>query len=303
MRERFSATRDATGLNAAVLRAKEADMDRVAEAMFASPFLAEKKLVVLEEFLQSSAADQERIKAMLEKKPESTVVIFYEEAGATDLAKSPLLPVLAAQKFTEECAPLSGAQLERSVTEECASHGVAMPPKVVRGLLAVVGPDSWRLHEEVEKLCAYAKATGAATVSEEMVSQLVSGVREESLFALIDACTEGRCADASVMLERLLDSGVSEIQVIAMLEKQYRTLIAVSDLVERGERDKTVIAKRLGIHPFPASKAIIAVRRHSPAALRARFDELLEIERQTKTSAAKPNALLGLWLAKAAVAR
>lgn len=299
MRERFSATRDASGLNALVLRAKEADMDRVAEALFASPFLAERKLVVFEGFLSAPAAQQETLAGMLGRKPESTVAIFHEDAGAADLAKSPLLPLLQKQKFTEEFVPLSGAQMEKHVTDEFAAQGVTVSPKAVRALLAVVGTDAWQLHEEIAKLSAYAKATNATAVDEAMLGTLVSGAREESLFALVDACTEGRCGDASVMLERLLDAGTSELQVVAMLGKHYRTLIAVADLVERGERDKDAVARRLGIHPFPASKAIAAVRRLSPAALRDRYEELLEIERGVKTSAAKPVALLGLFLAKA----
>lgn len=299
MRERFSATRDASGLNALVLRAKEADADRVAEALFASPFLAERKLVVFEGFLSAPAALQEAVAGMLGRKPESTVAIFHEDGGAADFAKSPLFALLKGQKFSEEFAPLAGAPVEKIVIDECAAQGVTISPRTVRALLSVVGTDAWQLHEEIGKLCAYAKATKAAAIDEAMLAQLVTGVREESLFALVDACTEGRCGDASVLLERLLDAGTSELQVVAMLGKHYRTLIAVADLVERGERDKDAVARRLGIHPFPASKAIAAVRRLSPASLRARYEELLEIERGVKTSAAKPIALLGLFLAKA----
>lgn len=299
MRERFSATRDASGLNALVLRAKEADADRVAEALFASPFLADRKLVIFEGFLSAPAALQEAIAGMLGRKPESTVAIFHEDGGAADFAKSVLLPLLKEQKFTEEFAPLTGGQMEKIVIDECAAQGIAISPRTVRALLSVVGTDAWQLHEEIGKLCAYAKATKSAAIDEAMLALLVTGAREESLFALVDACTEGRCGDASVMLERLLDSGTSELQVVAMLGKHYRTLIAVADLVERGERDKDAVARRLGIHPFPASKAIAAVRRLSPASLRARYEELLEIERGVKTSAAKPIVLLGLFLAKA----
>ncbi|HTM68746.1 MAG TPA: DNA polymerase III subunit delta [Candidatus Binatia bacterium] len=297
MRERFSATRDAAGLNAAALRAKDATVDQVAEAIYASPFLAEKKLVVLDGFLGSPAADQERIKALLEKKPESTHVIFYEEAGAGEFAKSLLYPLLKAQKYSEEFAPLSGAQLERAAIDECAAAGAQLSPRAARALLVAVGTDAWRLHEELAKLCAYAKATGKA-IDEALVAELVAGAQEESLFAFIDACAEGRCGEAGTMLERLLESGAAELQILNMLEKHYRTLIAVADLAERGERDKNAVAKRLGIHPFPAGKALALARRHSPAVLRARYDDLLAIERQIKTSAARPNALLGLFIAK-----
>lgn len=311
MRAQFAQKRDATGLNAGQLRAREASLEEVGAEMFASPFLAERKLLVLEGFLSAPAAMQTGLVEMLGRKPETTNVIFFEDAGSEDLAKSALLPLLKTQKFTEECVRMSGAALETFVIEECAAQGASIGAREARALVGVVGTDSWALHEEIAKLCAYAggvaAAAGAAAangskviITAAMLDTLTPGAREESLFALVDACVEGRCGDAASMLERMLDAGTSELQILTMLQKQYRTMIAVGDLVMRGERDKNVVARRVGIHPFPASKAIAAAHRFAPAVLQARYDELLEIERQIKTSAAKPNALLGLWLAKMA---
>ncbi len=299
MRERFSATRDSTGLNAVQLRGKDATIEAVAEHLYASPFLAEKKLLVLDGFLRADTELQTVLAEMLPRKPESTNVIFFEDTGAKDLAKSPLLPLLAKQKFTEECVPLAPAQRERAVTAECAAAGVPLAPAAARALMAAVADDAWRLNEEVSKLVSYAKATGSPQITAEHVSLLVTSGAEESVFELVDACTDGRAGVAVVLLERMLAQGAAPLQLVAMLTKQYRTLLAAADLVEAGIGDKNELARLLGLHPFPAGKAMAAVRRPgvTPARLRDRFEALLQVERGIKTSAAAPEVLLGMWVA------
>jgi len=301
MRERFSAQRDATGLNATVIKAKGADMDLVLQEVYASPFLAEKKLVILNGFLRADAEDQQRLAEVLPKKPESTNVIFYEDAGAKDLAKSPLLPLLQQQKFTEECVAQTGAALEQSLTAEAAADGVTLQPAAAHALVAACGDDSWRIREELAKLSAYARATGAtAVITPNDVRELVTGTTEESVFELVDACTDGRAGAAAVMLERMLEQGTAPLQVVALLAKQYRMLIAAADMVSAGQNDKFMLATQLGVHHFPAGKALAAVRRPGmdAASLRRRYEGLLQAEKGMKTSAAAPEVLLGMWLAR-----
>ncbi len=296
LRERFSTTRDASGMNAMTLRAADAEPEQVAEALFASPFLADRKLVILEGFLTAAKDEQEKMAELLGRKPESTVAIFYEDEGAEALAKSPLLPLLAKQKFTEEFAALTPMAAERFVAEECAAAGVGIRPAASRALVTSVGADAWLLHQEVAKLSAFAAANGAKEITEAMVRDMVPTAREESIFSFLDACTDGRCADAAKILEGLLEAGVAELQVVSMLAKHYRTLVAVRDLVERGERDKNAVARRLGIHPFPAGKAMNAVRGMTAHALKKQYEALVEIERGFKTGT-KVRALLGVFLA------
>jgi DNA polymerase-3 subunit delta len=303
LQAQFAAKRDASGLNAAVLRAKDADLDAVGRAVFAAPFLAEKKLVVIDGYLRDAATDQGRLLEMLEKKPDSTVVIVYERAGRAELEKSAAFAGLSGQRFSEEFPPLSGHALVRRVVEECRAAGAEIEKDAAASLAAAAaGSDGWALHAEIEKVCAYAAAVGGGPVTKDMVARLAAAREEESLFDLLDACVEGRAKEAVALLESLLGSGVSEAQIIAMLLKQFRTLIGARDLVERGVRDKFAVAKALGVHHFPASKALAAAAKCSAADLRARHRRLLRIDRAMKTGAAKPRTLLCLFAADRMIA-
>lgn len=303
--ERFSATRDASGLNVAVCRAGETTADAAAEAVFASPFLAEKKLVILKGFLQASKADQEKVGDALARQPGSTIVILYEDAGAGTLGKSALFAALAAEKFSEEFPPLTSAAAEKFVVDECAVAGAGIEPKASRLLVANVGVDAWQLHEEASKLAAYAAAVGARVVTEETVRGLAAGGREEPIFTFIDACAEGRSGDAVKLLERLLDAGVAELQIVAMLAKHYRSAIAAGDLAARGKGDGRLswpdaqtVARTLGIHPLPAGKALAFARKRRPESLRAGYERLIEIERAFKSGGPRPKVTLALFAAK-----
>jgi DNA polymerase-3 subunit delta len=299
-RERFSATRDAGGMNTAVFRAGAATAEQAAEAIFASPFMAEKKLVVLEGFLKAGAAEQKKLVDILDRKPESTIVMLYEQVGAADLAKSPLFETLKAEKFTEEFPALTAAAAEKLVAEEAVAAGAPMDTKAARTLIMLLGTDSRLIHEEVAKLTAFALGSGKKAVTEEIVTAMVADGRDAEIFAFLDAVTEGRTRESSKMLEKLLAGGSSEIPLVAMLLKQYRAALAARDTVERGMADAAALAKALGMHPFPAGKAIAFARKHNRAALERAYEKLVQMEKAAKSGGPKAKVSLAVFVANLA---
>lgn len=297
LRERFCAARDATGLNERRLRRGEHGTDDLAEALFASPFLADRKLVILQGYLQDEKREQERIAEMLGRKPDSTVAIFYEEAGREKLSGSSLFPALEGRQFTEEFKALEGRQAVGFVAAECAEHGVQIEVRACASLIGLVGPDSWTLHNEIGKLCSYALARRSKMITGEMVSEMVSGEREESVFAFLDACVQGRPREAIPLLERLVASGAGEMQLLTMLQKQIRSVIGARDLLDRGVSDRQEAARRLGIHPYPAGKALAVAQNADSAVLRRKLDALVELEGAFKTGDSDLKARIGVFAA------
>jgi len=284
------------------LRFADVGMDAVAEALFASPFLAEKKMVILEGFLDAPADIQDKLKDMLTRKPASTIVVLFEDATAEDLAKSPLFSLLKAQEYTSECAPLTPAQAAAFAVEEAKSQGVTLTRRGAEELAVRTGSDSWQINLELQKVTAYAAAKGLPQADEKVVAHLVSGEHEESVFGFVDACLEGRTGEAAKMLGGLLASGAAELQIISLLQRQFRLIIGAHDLLSRGVRDKNAVAAKLGVHPFPAGKAMAAAKKFSRELLDRRFAELVEMERKCKTSAGRPEVLLDIFTAKMAKA-
>ncbi len=300
MEAKFRADRDATGMNAARIAAKGTTVDDVAAVVFATPFLAEKKLVVLDGFLKASKDLQEAVVGFLERKPDSTTIIFYEEGSAEDFKKSALFSVLKDVEYTTEHAALSPVQAQKLVTETCRELGLSISSRAAQDFVAAVGKLSWQRETELEKLCAYAAATGAKEIDGQMIRDLVPTAQEEDMFAFIDACLAGKAKDSIVLLEAMLASGASEIQVVAMLSKHFRNLVAIRDCMDRGIMDKHLVAKEVGMHQFPAGKAIQACRRFSSEEVRALHAQVLDVDRALKTTSGKSKILLETFVVRLA---
>ncbi len=300
VRGRFSATRDASGMNCMSFRATEQTVEAAMEALLTAPFLAERKMVVLEGYLTEETEAQQRLVELLGRLPESTVAVFFEAASAEQLKDGPLFSLLKKQEFSAEHGPLNASQAAAFVAAEAQQSGVAAPAGVARALVSRVGPDSWRLAAETAKISAYVLASGRQEMLESDVQALVAGAAQEPVFAFVDSCLDGRPAEALAQLAALLDSGMSEFQILAALAKQFRTVLCAQDLVRRGIKDAQVLAGMLGIHPFPAGKAMASGWKYRPATLRARFQELVEIERRAKTGAASPAAMLSVFASRVA---
>lgn len=290
---KFRETRDASGLN--IIRLCAADgLNRVREELFAVPFLAEKKLVVLDGFCKAPKADQEELVESIGRKPDSTVAIFLEEASAKGLAKSALFALLQKQKFTAEHRALTPAEASRFATAEAQAAGTAYQTAALRKLIEAVGTDSWRIHQETAKLAALAQSQDRDQIEAADVESMVSGSREQTVFNYIDACTAGQQQPAVAALDRLLESGESELMVIAMLQRHFRTLMMASDLKRRGLNEASA-AKQLDVHPFAAKKAWRAADKFSLSLLHTCLSQLADLEEALKSGRTRPRVGLDIF--------
>jgi DNA polymerase-3 subunit delta len=290
---KFRETRDVSGFNVIRLRAADG-LNRVRDELFAVPFLAEKKLVVMDGFCSIAKAEQEELVDSIGRKPDSTVAIFFEEASAKSLAKSPLFTLLQQQKFTAEHRALTPAEASRFATAEAQAAGSSYQTTALRKLIEAVGTDSWRIHQETQKLAALAASQGRPKIEPEDVESMVSGSQEQTVFKYLDACTAGKQRPAVAALDRLLESGESELMVIAMLQRHFRTLMMAGDLKRRGLNEATA-AKQLGVHPFAAKKAWRAADKFSLAFLHDCLQQLADLEEALKSGRTRPRVGLDIF--------
>ena len=123
MVEKFKVDRDPQGLNVAILDCAVEELGKVLEQVLASPFLAEKRMVVLENLLTATGKKDlqteifERVKAG--KISEDTILLFWEGGGKpkTDVAKK-FYKLLAQEKFAQEFGELKGIQLGGWIKQE-----------------------------------------------------------------------------------------------------------------------------------------------------------------------------------------
>ncbi|MBI2444552.1 MAG: DNA polymerase III subunit delta [Candidatus Magasanikbacteria bacterium] len=296
----FRRQRDPRGYNITWLDGKTITSADWFSTIKAAPFLAAKRLVVVENLLASP--DQELLEAlppMLESWDSGgpTVVIFWQgEAPAKAKVVKALHDRLAREKYAQEFALFSGPKLSSWAQQEFKQNGGAIEAEALAYLCQNAGYDMWWLHSLIEQLTAYASGR-VLTLSD---VQLFLPVKlDDNIFALVDALAAGNRPLASQLLQYQREQGEEEGRIFSLLVWQWRVLLEMADTLEReGNLTSDGLAKRLGLHPYVARKNLAVARRTPLSRLEELYRNLADIDVRAKTGAAPWELLTDLFVAK-----
>lgn len=145
-----------------------------------------------------------------------------------------------------------GRELQKWIREECENLGGRISITAVISLAQTIELDTWLLAQEIRKLCAYASGE---EISVSDVELLVQPAIKQNVFALTDAIASKASSRAIMLLDRQLFHGADPIQLLGILAWQFRVLLTVGDLHDRGLQAKD-IAKRSKLNPFVVQSAL-----------------------------------------------
>jgi DNA polymerase III subunit delta len=245
---------DTVDLNTTFLDGRKATLAELRHVCDAIPFLAEKRLVIVEGLLTRTAGQEEfldKLAGYLGQLPETTRLVFVE---AKPLPAHHLILQLAQKDergYVKQFVPPDVKTLPGWIEKRVQKCGGEIEHQAAAQLAAVVGADLRLLDQEVTKLVAYVNAERAITGSD--VDAVVPYAQAAVVFDLVDALGRRDGQTAARTLHRLLDAGEHPMGLLAMIVRQFRLLIQVKELKAEGANPQT-ISKTLGIHPFPARK-------------------------------------------------
>jgi DNA polymerase-3 subunit delta len=272
------------------------------------PFLAEKRLVIVEGLLArfESGAKNGRKKARkngqedeaapfvdaLKQIPPFTDLVLMDGKISTG---NPLLRGLSAAAQVKAFPVLKDAGLRQWIERRVKAAGGSIAPKAVEMLVRFVGGNLWLMAGEVDKLVLFA---GGRRIEEGDVGGVVSYAQEANIFALVDAILEFRAGIAQERLQQLLTQGAVPSYILVMIARQVQLMVRVkvlkSEKLSRGE-----MQDRLGLtSDFVLRKALEQADRYSPARLREVYHRLLEADISIKTGKYDGELALNILIAE-----
>lgn len=286
---------DATALmsNTTVFDGRQVTVEQLRSAAETVPFLAEKRLVIVEGLLERLAppgrnggkknnrpSGEEEYRAFadsIKRLPEFTeLVLISGRIGGNHPLLRELVGIAKIQSFPR----LKEAQLKQWVARRIAGDGGSISPAALNVLVRFVGNDLWLMSNEVDKLALY---TGGRRIEEEDVRALVSHAQEANIFAMVDAIFEFRVDTAQELLQRLLQQGVAPVHLLAMISRQVRIVFQIRELRSL-KKTRNEIQNKLGLtSDFVLRKAWEQADKYSPERLRAVYHRLLEADIAIKT--------------------
>jgi DNA polymerase-3 subunit delta len=281
--------------NTMVLEGARVTPEQLRAACETVPFLADKRLVIVEGLFERFAPKGRNGKKKYSPQPDPTEALkpiadaiknlppFTELVllGGNVKAANPLLRELAAAGKIKTFPSLKGAQINHWIEKRVSLQGKGgISPKAVDLMVRLVGNDLWTMANEVDKLVLF---TGGRPIEEADVRAVVSNVQDASVFSMVDAIIESRVPVAQALLQQLFRQGMAPAQILVMLARQVRIIFQVKEMRDDG-RSRGDIQSRLGLtSDFVLRKAWEQADRYSPARLKEVYHKLLDADISVKT--------------------
>lgn len=283
------------------------------------PFLAPKRLVLVEHLLERFEARggprgaralgpwDQFATDLSAGMPESTTLVFLGQPFLAQgqprfVTKSnPLVARLGTVPgaIVEEYPEIKGRELARYIREEANFRGIRfhagqvpreklepweeLPPETdPAALLAnILQGDTLLIANELDKLALWA---GSSPVDALDVQRVCAGDREPNRFNLVDALMDGNLAIGLEMLARLRRDGENAQALLATITDRYRVLAQLVDLIEQGapEDDISKALGNAGKYEGLRRAAIDRARRHGSGKIRLAYQYLVEADRTNK---------------------
>lgn len=280
------------------------DLDDFAAAIQIIPFMSEYNCVVVSDMVydewQKDAKKKDKLKRFKEltaKPCEGTVLIVSMPSYKADVNKSTkkapdFLPIVKhMDKYASiiKFGRLSQTAVEKYIGKWASENGKMISHINASKLIASCGDDLTLLHNEINKICAYASGE---EITLEDIEKLATVTLEAKIFALGDAVINGDGQRAFNILDTLFYQQEEPNAIIYTLAMNYIDAYRMRVANECGVMSKEVASDfSYGGRGFALDKAARSTSRVSTQALRKSLDVLLDADIKLKSTKVNPRIL------------
>jgi DNA polymerase III subunit delta len=244
------------------------------------PFLSDKRLIILNDFFETNEKEeQEKMLNIINEIPDFLILIIKERKSFDKRLSSyknlkKIAEIYESTELTEKTAPI---WLKNYLKENNVKSEIDLAFFLVKHSASF---SEFKLINEIEKLKTFANGE---TITKEMVKKLVPEALSLTIFNLTEAVSNKNKEKAINIIKKMSDSGQDAFYIFNMLIRQFRILLTIKDLKDKGLKQDE-IAKKTKLHPYPVSLAIPQCQNFSQETLIRIYQELLKIDIATKSN-------------------
>lgn len=251
------------------------------------PFLAPRRLIIVEDAASFAANARDALLAYLDKPSKTgTLVLALEKLPKNDK----LGAAVRRAGLVVACEPPREYELPRWITARARDYGKRVDAAAAKRLADSIGVNLPIVDQSLAKLALYVGSRDTITVKD--VNTLVEDLPVTTVFKLTDAVGNKEPAKALRVLETLLAQNNEPAYIVSMVRWALERLINTRTLLDGGKSPQD-ISKALHMKPgYFLDQTIKHARRRSRGELLRAFDLLLQADLDSKTSAMDPRAIL-----------
>jgi DNA polymerase III subunit delta len=265
-------------INIEILEGQKLEANDLSGYIEAAPFLGEKRLVVIYDFLSKGKKDEQKKAAeVIENTPDTCICAFVENHSPDQ--RTSLFKKIKMIGQTHEFKFMTEAQVTGWILEKSKTQNIQISQNNANYLASLTGPNLWTLKNELEKIKMYCKER---EVTQNDLDDLVKPTMTSSVFKLTDYLSAKNTKKSLETFNILRDSGEELIKILFMIARHFRILIQVHDLQKQNFMKNDIISKT-GEHPYVIQIAMNQSRNFDMEKLKEIYRALFDLDVGIKT--------------------
>lgn len=240
------------------------------------PFMAERRLIVVENsgFFKSS---QDKLADYMKEIPPTTVFVFVEEQVDK---RGRLFKACKDNGYAAEFAPQDEQVLKRWILGMIQKEGKQITQRALDEFMERTGTDMANISSELEKLFCYTMHKEDIT-SEDVDAVCIRQINNR-IFEMIEKVAAKQQKEALNLYYDLIALKEPPMRILFLITRQFNLLYQAKLLRGKGY-DNKAIGSKLSLAPFIASKYMSQAARFKTEELRKAIEECVDAEERVKT--------------------
>lgn len=265
-----------------IIEGKKLNPQEFATNLEALPFLSEKRLIIVKDFLDDGHKDDQKIVAeSIENTADFCIIVFYE--SEIPEKTSSLYKKIVKIGKVEEFKAMSPDTICKWIMEKAKKDNIKISFPTANYLSQYCEPELWSVSQELDKLALFANGQ---EITKAMIDELCVASLTSTIFKFTDSLAQKSRKQSIKNFSILCETGEDLGRIFFMIVRHFRILLQVKDLLNKGENG-TSITKKLGQHPFVIQKSSSQSRNFPFEKLQEIYKKLLSIDVQVKTGGIK----------------
>jgi DNA polymerase-3 subunit delta len=260
--------------NCAVIDGPKANVRSLLDEISVMPFLAEKRLVIVEGIPKCTKEDIQTLEAQIH--PQVLLLFVDPKIDKRTAGAKELLKTADVKEFTE----LKGPVLLSWMHTFAQAQSATFAPKAAEMLMEFIGEDQDQIAQEIYKLALHANGE---KITAEDVDLMVIPTDEGVIWKISDLLGAGDKPGALRYAKRLIDRGGDAYGLWAIMLNMLKNLIAVSAAMDAGNHSSKDIADVTGVHIFAVRSLQTHAKRASQQKIASFLSWAADTDRDLKT--------------------
>lgn len=267
---------DGDAMNFHYFEGKDVSPGEVIDLAETMPFLAERRVLVLEN-TGLFAHGGEMLADYLKEPAPTAYFVFVEESADK---RSKLYKAVTAKGRAVEFKTQDEAVLQRWILGILKKEGMNITGRDLAFFLEKTGSDMENIRGELEKLLCYCMGRDVITAKD--IEEICTKQISNQIFDMINAIAEKKQRKAMDLYYDLLTLKEPPMRILYLITRQFNMLLQVKELKNKG-CDASTIGEKVGLAGFIARKYVAQAARFRTADLRRAVEDCVEAEEAVKT--------------------